>query len=79
MGCKRMLQMDTAKLRALRVKKKLSREQLARLAGVSIYTVGRIETGGEGVTLTTLGNLAKALETTIDDLLIEVEEGEAHE
>jgi len=76
-----MIQVDAAKLKGLRICKFGSREKLAKKADVSIYTVGRIESGGKGITLDTLSSLALALEVSIDDLLVKEDEGkgERHE
>lgn len=57
-------------LRKLREQKGLTQEKLARLADVSNNTVIKIEAGkNENPTLNTLKKLAKALDSSVDDLI----------
>ncbi len=58
-------------LRKLREQKGLTQEKLARLADVSNNTVIKIEAGkNQNPTLETLKRLAKALDITVDDLIL---------
>jgi transcriptional regulator with XRE-family HTH domain len=57
------------RLRVLRSRRGLSQRQLGVLAGVSQYTVLRIENGHNAPTLPTLTSLARALEMTVGELL----------
>jgi transcriptional regulator with XRE-family HTH domain len=58
-----------SKLRTLRGEANLSRDQLAALSGVSHGTIKRLEQGGSGTRLSTVGRLADALGVTPDDLM----------
>ncbi len=49
------------RVRQLRLKKKLSQERLAELAGLHITFVGAIERGQRNLSLVTIVKLAKAL------------------
>lgn len=55
------------KVRELRVKKKLSQEQLAHLADVHRTYIGMIERAEKNITLINIEKIAKALETEIKD------------
>lgn len=58
-------------LRKLREQKSLTQEKLARLADVSNNTVIKIEAGkNQNPTLETLKRLAKALDISVDDLIL---------
>jgi len=57
-------------LRKKRESKKLSQEKLARLADVANNTIVKIEAGkNKNPTLDTLKKIAKALETSVDNLI----------
>jgi transcriptional regulator with XRE-family HTH domain len=56
------------RLRALRLSKKLSQENLANDADIPINQVGRIERGEIATSLSTLFKLAKALNVEVKDL-----------
>lgn len=57
------------RIRELRMKKNLSQEELAKISGVSRVTLSGIESGRiVNTTSSTLGKLAKALDTTIEKL-----------
>ena len=57
-------------IRKLREKRGLSQEKLARLADVANNTIIKIESGeNQNPTLETLQKIAKALDTTIDNLV----------
>ena len=57
-------------IRKLRKEQGLSQERLARLADVSNNTVIKLEAGENmNPTLDTLGNLSRALNVTIDELV----------
>jgi len=57
------------RIRALRTARKLTQEQLAYRAGVSVGTIARIERGATRPTLETLERLARALDVSVADLL----------
>ena len=61
-----------ARIRARRTHLELSQERLAALAGMDRTAVGKIERGERGVTVGTLFKLARALRTTMSDLLEDV-------
>jgi transcriptional regulator with XRE-family HTH domain len=64
--------MLATKIRALRNKKKLSQEKLARLADVSFVTIVKIESGeSKNPTIKTMSGIAKALDTSLDELVRE--------
>jgi len=57
-------------LKKLRVKKGYSLEKVARLAGLSLNTVIRIESGvNKNPTIETLTKLASAFDVTLDGLI----------
>jgi transcriptional regulator with XRE-family HTH domain len=58
-----------ASLRALRRNRRLSQQDLARLAGVTASAISQAERAERGLSLTTLVRLSDALGITIDDLL----------
>lgn len=58
-----------AALRALRLQRRLSQSELARLAGVSPSAISQAERGQRGLSLQTLIDLAARLNITIDELL----------
>lgn len=60
------------RLRQLRLKKGLTQEELAYATDVDLSVIHRVETAKTNPTLTTLSALAKALDTTISDILLEV-------
>jgi DNA-binding Xre family transcriptional regulator/quercetin dioxygenase-like cupin family protein len=62
---------DTARrrLRGLRVARGWTLDELARRSGIGASTISRIETGHRRLAIDQLADLARALETTIDDLL----------
>lgn len=54
----------------VRVQKGYSLKKVARLAGVSVNTVVKIESGvNKNPTIDTLSKIAKALEIDVDDLI----------
>ena len=55
------------KVRELRIKKKLSQEQLAHLADVHRTYIGMIERAEKNITLINIEKIANALETEIKD------------
>lgn len=57
------------KVKIERVKKKLSQEKLAELAGLSKNSVGAIERGESSPTLDTINALAKVFEMNPSELL----------
>ena len=64
------------RLREWRQRRLLSQEELAKLAGIGVTTIVRIE-GGMGARLSTLRKLAGALDVTADQLIAEDEPGNA--
>lgn len=62
--------LDQAKLKAIRIKRKMSQEALARAAGVSLMTIHRLENSPRvNPSLETLTSIAKALQVNRKDLL----------
>lgn len=62
--------LDQAKLKAIRIKRKMSQEALARAAGVSLMTIHRLENSPKvNPSLETLTSIAKALQVNRKDLL----------
>lgn len=62
--------LDQAKLRAIRIERKMSQEALARAAGVSLMTIHRLENSPKvNPSLETLTSIAKALQVNRKDLL----------
>jgi len=53
----------------MRESKKISQEDLAYTADIPINQVGRIERGEINTTISTIYALAKALDTTVEDLV----------
>jgi transcriptional regulator with XRE-family HTH domain len=64
---------DTARrrLRSLRTARGWSIDELARRARISASTISRIETGHRRLALDHLVTLARALDTTVDELLVD--------
>lgn len=59
------------KVKAIRKKKKLTQEQLAKMAGISRVTLSWIESGKVGIASTkTLSKLAEALNVSVRDLFL---------
>ncbi len=57
-------------IRALRQKKKLSQEKLARLTDISLNTLTKIESGfTKRPSIQTIKKIADALEISLDDLV----------
>jgi transcriptional regulator with XRE-family HTH domain len=56
-------------LRAIRIKKGLSQEELANDADIPINQVGRIERGEVNPSLSTINSLAKALDVRLYELM----------
>lgn len=57
-------------LKKIRAEKGLSLEKVARLAGLSLNTIVKIENGAnKNPTIDTLSKIAKALEVGVDDLI----------
>lgn len=57
-------------LKKLRTKKGLSLEKIARLAGLSLNTIVKVENGvNTNPTIETLTKIANALEVGVDDLI----------
>jgi len=63
--------LDIAKLKATRVRRNMSREELGRKTGLSIQTIFRIENGmTKDPGIETLMLITKALLIDLDDILI---------
>lgn len=63
--------MKNLKLKAARVEKDLSQEELAKIVGVTRQTIGLIELGKYNPTLKLCLAICKALSKTLDDLFWE--------
>ena len=64
------VKMFTEKIRELRKKKKISQEALARLAGVCLNTIVKIESGeSKHPTIQTMAGIAEALGISLDELI----------
>ena len=61
--------MARRRLRSLRVARGWTLDELARRSNIGASTISRIETGHRRLAIDNLADLAKALETTIDELL----------
>lgn len=59
------------KIRELRTKNKFSQKTLSNLSGIPQSTLSALENGTGSVNIDKLGNLASALNTSLDDLLHE--------
>lgn len=55
-------------VRALRIERKLTQEQLAELAGVDVTYVSAIERGRRNLTWTTLKKISGAFDVTVSEL-----------
>ena len=67
--------MKNLKLKAARVGKDLSQEDLANLVGVTRQTIGMIEAGKYNPTLKLCLAICKVLDRTLDQLFCEEESG----
>ncbi len=59
----------TVRLKALRIKRGMSQEALAKKAGISRGYLLRLEAGRQDPSLSTLTSLAKALKVKVGELL----------
>ena len=57
------------RLRSLRLARGWTLDELARRSNIGVSTISRIETGHRRLALDNLAELARALETTVDELL----------
>ncbi|MBS1678207.1 MAG: helix-turn-helix domain-containing protein [Actinobacteria bacterium] len=64
------------RLRSLRQARGWSLEELGRQANLSPSTISRLETGGRRLAIDHLVTLARALDTTVDELLVEDDGGD---
>lgn len=62
-----------ARIRELRLSKRLSQEQLADICGLHRSHMGEIERGQANITLATLRIIAQKLQTTPSELLKDLE------
>ena len=60
------------RLRSLRLARGWTLDELARRSHIGASTISRIETGHRRLALDDLADLARALETTVDELLVDV-------
>ena len=61
-----MWDIDKTKLKTLRQQKKWSREEMARRANISLYSIVRLEgNSSRGATVETVGKIADALGNTL--------------
>jgi transcriptional regulator with XRE-family HTH domain len=68
---KRLLTVLATNIRQLRKDKQLSQEGLAELTGLHRTYVGAVERAERNVTLSTLTSFARALNTSVPDLLLD--------
>ena len=61
------------KIRQIRKKQGLSQEQLAKMSGLSRYTIINFETGKRDPRIKDLSKIAKALNVSIEELISENE------
>ena len=62
--------MISVNVRRIRKAKELSQDKLAKLAGITLTTLVKIESGAnDNPTIKTLRKIADALEVTVNDLL----------
>lgn len=66
---KEILTVFGARVRELRLEKNLSQEELAHLANLHRTYIGMIERAEKNITLLNIEKIAKALETSLSDLL----------
>lgn len=58
-------------VRVARIRKQLTQEQLAEIAGISVKHVTKIENAQVTTNIFFVNNIAKALDVTIDELVTE--------
>lgn len=58
------------RIKELRLKRKMTREELAEVADLSVSFIYEIETGKKGFSAYTLGNLSRALAVEADYILL---------
>ena len=67
--------MISENVRRIRKNKDLSQDKLAKIAGITLTTLVKIEAGtNDNPTIKTLKKTAHALEVTVNDLLVEESE-----
>jgi transcriptional regulator with XRE-family HTH domain len=66
---KEILTVFGARVRELRLEKNLSQEELAHLANLHRTYIGMIERAEKNITLLNIEKIAKALETSLSNLL----------
>lgn len=62
------------RLRSLRRSRAWTLDELARRSNIGASTISRIETGHRRITIDQLADLAKALDTTVDELITDVQD-----
>jgi transcriptional regulator with XRE-family HTH domain len=73
-GGSRIEDLARRRLRSLRLARGWTLDDLARRSHIGASTISRMETGQRRLAIDNLADLAKALETTVDDLLTDVSE-----
>ena len=68
------MEIDERKIRAIRMKKKYTQEKVAELSGVSRSQIQRIEGGDVAPKMSTLSKLAKGLDCSVNDFIVEKNE-----
>ena len=68
------MEIDERKIRAIRMKKKYTQEKVAELSGVSRSQIQRIEGGDVDPKMSTLSKLAKGLDCSVNDFIVEKSE-----
>lgn len=69
MAARSLAKLVQERVRALRLERALTQEELCERAGISIDAVSRIEGGSRVPTLETLERLAAALDVAVEDLV----------
>lgn len=66
---RRPLDHDPGRLRRMRIKRKLTQQQLADMARISFQQMSALESGKRGTSVESLHRLAGALRCEVDDLM----------
>lgn len=66
---RRPLDHDPGRLRRMRIKRKLTQQQLADMAQISFQHMSALESSKRGTSVDSLHRLAKALRCDVDDLM----------
>lgn len=68
------MEIDERKIRAIRINKNYTQEKVAELSGVSRSQIQRIEGGDVDPKMSTLSKLAKGLDCSVNDFIVEKSE-----